>query len=169
MDDTHPRRILIVTDAADPTPELVDAIRHSHETRPTQFRVVVPNPARAELHLLHPERHDRAPRPSRPAPRPPARTGRRGPVIGSVSVRHDPMDAVEEVLFSRADRRDHARTWPRTGSRTGCTRTSRTACSTSGCRSRSCPTRQSRPGARCPDRISRTARDGCAVRSQRRV
>jgi hypothetical protein len=23
-----------------------------------------------------------------------------GPVIGSVSVRHDPMDAIEEVLFS---------------------------------------------------------------------
>ena len=60
MNDTHPRRVLIVTDTADPTPELLDAIRQQTAQTPTQFRVVVPNPARAEVHLLHPERHDKA-------------------------------------------------------------------------------------------------------------
>ena len=68
-----------------------------------QFRLVVLNPARAELHLLHPERHDKAAEaehvlhaamPDR------IERGSAGRVIGSVSVRHDPMDAIEEILFS---------------------------------------------------------------------
>ena len=68
-----------------------------------QFRLVVLNPARAELHLLHPERHDKAARgragpPRRRCPQLEAAAG--GPVIGSVSVRHDPMDAIEETIFS---------------------------------------------------------------------
>jgi hypothetical protein len=102
MTPSRVSRILIVTDVATPSPELVAAVRHRRDQGPAQFRVVVPNPARAELHLLHPERHDRA--------REAEHVLRRavevlelaacGRVIGSVSVRHDPMDAVEEVLFS---------------------------------------------------------------------
>jgi len=100
----HPRvtRILIVTDVAEPAPELLDAIRHRHERGPAQFRVVVPNPAGAELHLLHPERHDRA-REAEAVLRhalPALESAAGGHVIGSVSVRHDPMDAVEEALFA---------------------------------------------------------------------
>jgi hypothetical protein len=53
-------RILVVTDHADPSGALLDAITHRAETGDVQFRIVVPNPARAELHLLHPERHDKA-------------------------------------------------------------------------------------------------------------
>lgn len=102
MDLPRITRILILTDVAEPSPGLVDAIRHRHERGPAQFRVVVPNPARAELHLLHPERHDRAHEAEavlrRALPALEAAAG--GSVIGSVSVRHDPMDAVEEVLFS---------------------------------------------------------------------
>lgn len=95
-------RVLIVTDVAEPSPSLTDAIRERAETNDAQFRLVVLNPARAELHLLHPERHDKAaeaeaalrealPRLSRAA---------NAPVIGSVSVRHDPMDAIEETIFN---------------------------------------------------------------------
>ena len=53
-------RILVVTDHADPSDALLEAITHRAETGDVQFRLVVPNPARAELHLLHPERHDKA-------------------------------------------------------------------------------------------------------------
>ncbi len=67
-----------------------------------QFRVVVPNPAQAELHLLHPERHDRAREAEKVLSTAliglEVATG--GRVIGTVSVRHDPMDAIEEILFS---------------------------------------------------------------------
>jgi hypothetical protein len=97
---TH--RVLVVTDAADPSPSLREAIRHRAETHDAQFRLVVINPARAEVHLLHPERHDRAHEAEvvlRSAlPTLAADAG--GPVIGSVSVRHDPMDAIEETTFN---------------------------------------------------------------------
>lgn len=63
---------------------------------------MVANPARAELHLLHPERHDKAVEAEqllhRVLPVLEAAAGSR--VFASVSVRHDPMDVVEEVLFS---------------------------------------------------------------------
>ncbi|MBW8752232.1 MAG: hypothetical protein JF565_12530, partial [Propionibacteriales bacterium] len=100
MDRT--KRALVVTDHADPTPELLAAIRHRAETGDVQFRVIVLNPARAEIHLLHPERHDKAREAEqtllRALPTLEATAG--GPVIGSVSVRNDPMDAVEETLFN---------------------------------------------------------------------
>jgi len=95
-------RVLVVTDAAAPSPSLTEAIRHRAETHDAQFRLVVLNPAAAEVHLLHPERHDKATeaeavlRDALPA----LETAAGGPVIGSVSVRHDPMDAIEETLFS---------------------------------------------------------------------
>lgn len=95
-------RILVVTDHAEPTPELREAIRHRAETGDVQFRLIVLNPARAELHLLHPERHDKAAEAERTllAAQPRLEQVAGAPVIGSVSVRHDPMDAVEETLFN---------------------------------------------------------------------
>src|SRR3954453_1615719 len=95
-------RVLIVTDAAQPSPSLREAIRHRAESGDVRFRLIVLNPARAELHLLHPERHDKAAeaetvlRSALGQLEPAAHA----PVIGSVSVRHDPMDAIEETLFA---------------------------------------------------------------------
>ena len=94
-------RVLVITDAADPSPSLTDAIRRRAETHDAQFRLVVLNPAAAEVHLLHPERHDKAAaaeevlRKALPA----LERAADARVIGSVSVRHDPMDAIEETLF----------------------------------------------------------------------
>ncbi len=95
-------RVLVVTDAAEPSPSLTDAIRHRAETQDAQFRLVVLNPAAAEVHLLHPERHDKAREAETvlPAALPTLETAAGAPVIASVSVRHDPMDAIEETLFS---------------------------------------------------------------------
>ena len=102
MSEERTRRILIVTDHADSTPELGEAIRHRAATGDVQFRFVVLNPARAELHLLHPERHDRAAEAETTllTTLPALEEAAGGPVIGSVSVRHDPMDAIEEIIFS---------------------------------------------------------------------
>ncbi len=96
------RRVLVLAEPVTVTADLLDAMRERAVTGPTQFRVVVPNPAPAEIHLLHPERHvkaaeaEHALRSSMAA----LEAAAGGPVIGSVSVRHDPMDVVEDVLFN---------------------------------------------------------------------
>lgn len=102
MNDTHPRRILIVTDTPEPSPELLEAIRRRTAQSPAQFRVVVTNPARAEVHLLHPERHDKAAAAEQMlrAALPELERAAGGHVVGSVSVQHDPMDTLEHVLHA---------------------------------------------------------------------
>jgi hypothetical protein len=102
MSDIRTVRILVVSDKAAPTPELLAAIRHRAEEGEAQFRLVVLNPARAELHLLHPERHDKATEAEHVLLKAleDFQLAAGGPVIGSVSVRHDPMDAIEETIFS---------------------------------------------------------------------
>ena len=95
-------RILVVTDRAEPSAALLAAIGSRATGGDVQFRVVVPNPARAEVHLLHPERHDKADEAERilreALPALEAAAG--GHVIGSVSVLHDPMDAIEHTVQS---------------------------------------------------------------------
>jgi hypothetical protein len=102
MTQSHPTRILVVTDHADPSGAVLDAIRHRAETEDVRFRVVVLNPARAEVHLLHPERHDKAHEAEQVLRQamPLLERAAGGPLIGTVSVRHDPMDAIEETIFS---------------------------------------------------------------------
>jgi len=94
-------RILVVTDHAEPTPALREAIRKRAEDGDVQFRLIVLNPARAEVHLLHPERHDKAAEAEQTlrAALPQLEHAAGRPVIGSVSVRHDPMDAIEETIY----------------------------------------------------------------------
>ena len=93
-------RILVVTDKTTPSQRLLEAIRLRAARGGVQFRVVVPNPARAEVHLLHPERHQKAAeaeqvlREALPA----LEAAAGGDVIGSVTVFHDPMDAIEHTL-----------------------------------------------------------------------
>ena len=96
------RRILIVEERAGVTAELLAVIQTRAAEAPTQFRVVVPNPAPSEIHLLHPERHEKAAEAERTlrAAIPQLEDAAGGLVIGTVSVRHDPMDAIEDVLFN---------------------------------------------------------------------
>ena len=101
MPDERTQRVLVVTDTAEPSTTLREAIRHRAETSDAQFRLIVLNPARAELHPLHPE-HDAATAAevTLRSALPQLELAAHAPVIGSVSVRHDPMDAIEETLFS---------------------------------------------------------------------
>jgi hypothetical protein len=102
MEPQRSTRILVVTDHAEPAPSLLQAMGQRSEVTDVQFRVVVPNPARAELHLLHPERHDKAAEAEQVLHEAlfALELVAGGRVLGSVSVRHDPMDAIEDVLFS---------------------------------------------------------------------
>ena len=98
--DERRRRVLVVSEHAAPSVALIAAVASRAAKGPARFRLVVPNPARAELHLLHPERHEKAEeaeqvlRETMPALQDVAD----GPIIGSVSIRHDPMDVVEDVI-----------------------------------------------------------------------
>ena len=96
------RRILVVTDQTPPSAALLAEIARRGDAADIRFRLVVLNPARAELHLLHPERHDKAEEAERAlrVMLPDLEQAAGSPVIGSVSVRHDPMDAIEETVFS---------------------------------------------------------------------
>lgn len=100
MEASKPARILVVSDRAAATPALLDAIGERALVGPTQFRLLIPNPAPAEWHPFHPERHDQAAlaelelRDALPA----IAAAAGGEVIGSVSIRHDAMDAVEQTL-----------------------------------------------------------------------
>jgi hypothetical protein len=93
-------RILLVTDHVDPTPALLDALWQRAQRGPVEVRIVVPNPAPAEWHPLHPERHARAQETMHAL----AQTV---PVIeascmvraqGFVALAHDPMEAIEQSL-----------------------------------------------------------------------
>jgi hypothetical protein len=102
MNSPRPTRVLVVTDHLESSDELLSAIRDRAAQGSAQFRLLIPNPAHAEAHLLHPERHDKALEAEQfllaELPRFEEAAGDR--VLGSVSIRHDPYDAIEDVLFS---------------------------------------------------------------------
>jgi hypothetical protein len=93
-------RVLIVTDRAQATPALLQAVRDRVAAGPAEFQVLLPNPAAAEWHPLHPERHDAAQRLERDLLRAlvAIQDAADGAVRGHVSARHEPMAAIEELL-----------------------------------------------------------------------
>ena len=102
MTEPRARRVLVVSDHTSISEELIAEISRRATSEDVQFRLVVLNPARAEVHLLHPERHDKATEAERAllAMLPDLERAAGAHVIGSVSVRHDPMDAIEETVFA---------------------------------------------------------------------
>ncbi|MEA2124268.1 MAG: hypothetical protein QOI80_1050, partial [Solirubrobacteraceae bacterium] len=60
MNVAHPTRVLVLADQSAAHPALLDAMRARVAQGPVQFRIVVPNPAPAEWHPMHPERRDKA-------------------------------------------------------------------------------------------------------------
>lgn len=106
MSTDTPRRILVITDRPELTPELQVALRSRAEQGTATFHVLVTNPARAEYHLVHPERHDAVARAEQQLGQmlETARNVISAPVGGCVSIRHDAFEAVEEhLLASPAD------------------------------------------------------------------
>src|SRR3954466_3268469 len=95
-----PSSVLVVTDRIAASPELITAIRERAARDDIQVRLLVPNPAPAEWHPAHPERHAKAEAAQRVLDRTVRDLGDSAgaAVEGVVSTRHDPMDAIEEVL-----------------------------------------------------------------------
>lgn len=100
MESSNPKRVLVVVDRIAATPALLDSIRGRAARGPARFRVLVPNPAPAEWHLAHPERHDKIAEAEHVLAEalPQISEAAGGTVDGVVSIRHDPMDAIEESL-----------------------------------------------------------------------
>ena len=105
MNDT-PRRILVITDRTDVNPELHQLVNDRLALGPVTVTFLVANPARAEFHVLHPERHEQVAQ-TRAALEPAIAALRADTGVdaeGAVSIRHDPFEAVEEhLLESPAD------------------------------------------------------------------
>jgi uncharacterized membrane-anchored protein len=97
---TDPISVLVVTDRIAVSPELLGAIRARSDRAPVLVRLLVPNPAPAEWHPTHPERHAKAEAAQRVLEQtlPALREAAGVPVDGFVSTRHDPIDAIEELL-----------------------------------------------------------------------
>src|SRR5947209_3038334 len=100
MEWTPPARVMVVTDQADVGANLLEALRERALRSPAKFRVLVPNPASAEWHPFHPERHGKVDEAERVLLRalPAIQDAVDDAVRGRVSVRHDPLTAIEEML-----------------------------------------------------------------------
>jgi hypothetical protein len=99
MEAATTARILVVADQTAATPALIEAVRERAARGPAEFHLLVPNPIVADWHPLHPERHEmgRAKKVLTLA-LPLLDEAAGGHVTGDVSIRHDPMDAIEEAL-----------------------------------------------------------------------
>src|SRR3954451_6785881 len=136
MPSPSPTSVLVVTDRIAVSPELLGAIRTRAARGPIEVRLLVPNPAPAEWHPGHPERHAKAEAAQRVLEQtlPQLRHEAGIPVDGSVSTRHDPLDAIEGGPARRALRRARGGHRAASRRRAGCTSTCRTAPRTSGSR-----------------------------------
>src|SRR3954452_20327982 len=96
-------RGLVVANQTAATPALLDAVRERAKTGPAEFYLLVPNPEAAEWHPLHSEQHDTAAGHTVLAlALPLLDEAAGGHIDGAVSIRHDPMDAIEELLAVQA-------------------------------------------------------------------
>jgi len=103
MEASDPARVLVVANRTAATPALLEAVRKRAAAGPAEFFLLVPNPEAAEWHPLHPEQHDTSAGHAVLALALPLLDEvARGHVGGGVSIRHDPMDAIEEALAERS-------------------------------------------------------------------
>jgi hypothetical protein len=102
MQDSSPASVLVVAHKTAATPALLDAIRERAARSPARFHLLVPNPFIADWHPVHTDRHEKEHHEQAEhvlaLALPLYEEAAGGPVDGSVSVRHDPMDAIEETL-----------------------------------------------------------------------
>ena len=99
-DASRPVRVLVVSGPSAATAALTRAVHERAQRPPVEFVVLVPNPAPAEWHPFHPERRDKVDAAERALIRalPAIQDAADGAVRGHVSIRHDPMAAIEEML-----------------------------------------------------------------------
>ena len=92
-------QVLVVARTTAPTPALLDAVRARAERGPARFYLLVPNPSEhAEVTDAERERHHNEGEHLLELALPLIDEAAGMPAEGSVSIRHDPMDAIEETL-----------------------------------------------------------------------
>jgi hypothetical protein len=101
MEASSPARVLVVAHKTAATPALLDAIRRRAERGPARFHLLVPNPHhpnwRHPSEVTHPDVTEGEQVLALALPLIEAACSG-CPTDGSVSPRHDPMDAIEETL-----------------------------------------------------------------------
>jgi hypothetical protein len=102
MGSSTPASVLVVAHRTAATPALLDAIRERAARGPAEFHLLVPNPFLADWHPVHTDRHEKEHITQAEhvlaLALPLFEEAAGGPVDGSVSIRHDPMDAIEEAV-----------------------------------------------------------------------
>jgi uncharacterized membrane-anchored protein len=98
--ELHPEaQVLVVANKTAATPALLDAVRERARRGPARFHLLVPNPAvHAELTTAERDRHHTDGEHVLELALPLLDQAAGAEAEGSVSIRHDPMDAIEETL-----------------------------------------------------------------------
>jgi hypothetical protein len=100
MEASSPARVLVVAHKTAATPALLDAIRERAARGPARFHLLVPNPHHPDWHhpgeFVHPDVTEGVQVLALALPLIEEAAG--GHADGTVSPRHDPMDAIEETL-----------------------------------------------------------------------
>jgi hypothetical protein len=99
MSTTSGPHVLVVAHKTAATPALLEAIRERAQRGPARFHLLVPNPRGPSWHpseMTHPDVTEGEQVLALALPLIEEAVG--GPADGSVSPRHDPMDAIEEAL-----------------------------------------------------------------------
>jgi hypothetical protein len=101
MESSRTAHVLVVAHKTAATPALLAAIRERAGRGPARFFLLVPNPAAPEWHPLHPLRQERLTEGEHvlALALPLIDEAAGGMADGAVSIRHDPMDAIEETLM----------------------------------------------------------------------
>jgi hypothetical protein len=100
MESSSPAYVLVVAHKTAASPALLDAIRERAARGPAFFHLLVPNPAPPHWPAAHPERREKISEGERVLAQavPLIEAAAHRPTYGSVSTRHDVMDAIEEAV-----------------------------------------------------------------------
>jgi hypothetical protein len=101
MDSSNPAHVLVVAHTTAATPALLDAIRERAARGPAWFHLLVPDPSPADWRPARAERRQRIAERERALAHAVAliEEAAHRPTDGSLSTRHDPMDAIEEAVY----------------------------------------------------------------------
>jgi hypothetical protein len=100
VDPSSEAHVLVVAHKTAGTPALLEAVRERAERGPARFHLLVPSSPQPNWHVVHRERHQKV----TPAEEvlmlalPLLEEAAGGEVGGSLSIREDPMAAIEEAL-----------------------------------------------------------------------
>jgi hypothetical protein len=99
VDFTSPAHVLVVAHQTATTPALLDAISDRAQRGPVFFHLLVPSPSQVEWPAAKARQARAEARAVLERALPVIEAAAHRPTTGSVSIRHDPMDAIEEAIL----------------------------------------------------------------------